>query len=533
MTNTVTQGPPPDTDGRPNESKPTSDSQIKSAPVEDDVELDVKVGDVKDLDQAEVFLHEHGFSHTYLHSLLQDEQAQKKICRRVDWILMPLLCGTYMLQYIDKQTLSYSAVFDLFESTGTTSNQYSWLASIFYFGYLFFEWPASYLAQRFPTGRVVSIFVITWGCLLMVTAACQNFAGLAVCRFFLGCCEALVTPTFMLLVGQFYIRKEQPARAGAFYCFNGVGSSVGGILFYAVGQGDGFTVWRSIFILCGGVTVCWGVVLLWFLPNNIMTAKRFTSEEKALLIARTQQNQTGVYNQTIKISQIKEALLDPQCWILFFFTLLNETVNGGVANFGKLIVKGLSGGDALLTTAYGIPQGAWQVFFVFTGPYIASRFKNIRTIIMIIYILPTIVGFSLFWNLDHEKHPKGLLVCYYIVGSYVASLVLALQLPATNVGGYTKRVTATAFVFLGYCAGNIIGPHAWLASEAPVYQTGCKVCLACACGQIGLCVALRTMLIYRNKKRDQQQMQEVPLDGFGEAIEDRTDFENPAFRYSY
>ena len=125
----------------------------------------------------------------------------------------------------------------------------------FYFGYLFFEWPASYLAQHFPTGRVVSIFVITWGCLLVITAACRNFAGLAVCRFFLGCCEALVPPTFMLLVGQFYIRKEQPARAGAFYCFNGVGSSVGGILFYAVGQGDGFTVWRSIFILCGGVTV--------------------------------------------------------------------------------------------------------------------------------------------------------------------------------------------------------------------------------------------------------------------------------------
>lgn len=130
MTNTVTQGPPSDAGGRQNESKPTSDSQIKSAPVDDDVELDVKVGDVKDLDQAEVFLHEHGFSHTYLHNLLQDEQAQKKICRRVDWILMPLLCGTYMLQYIDKQTLSYSAVFDLFESTGTTSNQYSWLASM-------------------------------------------------------------------------------------------------------------------------------------------------------------------------------------------------------------------------------------------------------------------------------------------------------------------------------------------------------------------------------------------------------------------
>lgn len=111
-----------------------------------------------------------------------------------------------------------------------------------------------------------------------------------------------------------------------------------------------------------------GVILLYYLPNNIMTAKRFTPEEKALLIARTQQNQTGIYNPVIKLSQVREALLDPQCWILFFFVLLNETVNGGIANFGKLIVKGLSGGDALLTTAYGIPQGALQVFFVFTGP---------------------------------------------------------------------------------------------------------------------------------------------------------------------
>ena len=74
---------------------------------------------------------------------------------------------------------------------------------------------------------------------------------------------------------------------------------------------------------------------------------------------------------------------------------------------------------------------------------------------MVIYLLPTILGMALFWKLPREEHEKGLLVSYYILGSYVASLVLALQMPATNVGGYTKRVTATAFVFLGYCAGNM------------------------------------------------------------------------------
>ncbi|KAL1301420.1 hypothetical protein AAFC00_005677 [Neodothiora populina] len=494
--------------------------------------MDLKEGEVvqaQELDEAEIFLRDNNFTPAYLKELLDDQEANKRLVRRVDWMLMPLLCGTYLLQYIDKQAISYAAVFDLFTSTSTTSSQYSWLASIFYFGYLVSEWPASYAAQHWPTGTVVSSFVLAWGSVLMLTAACSSFAGLAVCRFILGCFESLITPCFMMIVGMWYTRKEQPSRAGIFYCFNGVGSMVGGILFYAVGQMKTFPVWRAIFILCGGVTIVWGVVLMIFLPNNIMTAKRYTADDKALLIARSQTNRTGVYNKKIKMSQVKEAFCDPQIWILFLFVLLNEVFNGGFANFGKLIVKGLAGGDALRTTALGIPSGAFQVFFVFGGPYIASKFKNIRTYVMAFYLLPTLIGCIMMWKLPrHNKN--GLLVSYYFMGSFVASLVLALQLPATNVGGYTKRVTATAFVFLAYCAGNIIGPHAYLAEEAPIYRTGCQVGIACASGQIALSFLLRFLLIRRNKQRDALGLPPPEAD---EVMVDMTDFENPHFRYSY
>lgn len=49
----------------------------------------------------------------------------------------------------------------------------------------------------------------------------------------------------MMIVGMWFTRKEQPARAGIFYCFNGVGSMIGGILFYGVGQLKGFPVWSE------------------------------------------------------------------------------------------------------------------------------------------------------------------------------------------------------------------------------------------------------------------------------------------------
>ncbi|GKZ29584.1 hypothetical protein AbraIFM66950_005616 [Aspergillus brasiliensis] len=435
---------------------------------------DVDIGQITQLDEAEIFLHEHGVSHDQLQQMLDDPIRTKKLRRRIDMILLPLMCGTYCLQYIDKQALSYSAVFDLFTDTHINSNEYSWLASIFYFGYLFWEYPASYIAQRLPIGTVVSSFVIAWGAILMITASCNNFTGLAICRFLLGCFESPITPCFMMIVGMWYLRQEQPFRAGIFYCCNGVGSMVGGLLTYAIGQLNTFPVWRAVFLICGGATIIWGVVMMIFLPNSILSSKRFSNEEKIMLIGRGKMNQT----------------------------------------FGKLIIKGLVS-SPLLTTVLGIPQGAFQVLFILTGTYLSTRFHNIRTLIMIAYLIPTVIG----------------------IGSFVTSLVLALHLPASNMGGYTKRVTATAFVFLAYCIGNIIGPHAFLASEAPVYQTGCKLILGCAVVQMVCAGVLRGLLVRRNKLRDQSMAMSMDIGDGGGAEEgvmaDLTDFENPRFRYVY
>ncbi|KAH1928633.1 hypothetical protein KXV74_005471 [Aspergillus fumigatus] len=524
---------------KPDDGK--TDAILATVPGKED---DIENGHISSLDEAELFLREHGISHSQLQEMLDDPAKSRRIRRRVDLILLPLLCGTYVLQYIDKQALGYSAVFDLFKDAHINSDEYSWLASIFYFGilltlrndpqaddtgHLFWEYPANLIAQRLPIGTVISYFVIAWGAILMITAGCNNFTGMAICRFLLGCFEAPITPCFMMIVAMWYLRQEQPFRAGCFYCCNGIGSMLGGLISFAIGQLNGFPVWRAVFLICGGVTVLWGGILLLYLPNSILSAKRFTIEEKILLIGRGKQNQTGILNRSIKWYQIREAFLDPQVWLVFLFVLLNETANGGVANFGKLIIKGLVS-SPLLATALGIPQGAFQVFFILSGTYLSSRFKNIRTIIMIIYLFPTLIGVCLLWQLPRTNR-YGVLFGYYIIASYVTSLVLCLQMPSSNTGGYTKRVTATALVFVAYCLGNIVGPHAFLAREAPVYETGCKLILACALGQMACTVALRVLLSRRNKRRDAEGVAPAEGDADEQILADLTDFENPRFRY--
>uniref|UniRef100_A0A093VLL3 Putative transporter n=1 Tax=Talaromyces marneffei PM1 TaxID=1077442 RepID=A0A093VLL3_TALMA len=508
--------------------------------IEDPVmaEKDFQTGVVTDLDEGAVFLQENGITSDRVHELLGDKARNKALVRKVDLLLLPLLAGTYMLQYIDKSALAYSAVFDLFTTTHMTSSQYSWLASIFYFAYLVAEYPWGYLAQTTKMAKVVSGNVVAWGAILMITAACTSFTGMAICRFLLGVFEAPITPCFMLIVGMWYTRAEQPFRAGVFYSCNGLGAMIGGLLSFGIGQIKTIAVWRAIYLILGGVTVLWGVLLLFFLPDDIMSAKRFTLEDKALLIGRGRLNRTGIINRRIKWYQIREAFIDPQVWMLFFFMLFNETINGGIASFSKLIIKGLTG-DPLTTVALGIPFGAFQMLWVLSGTYLASRIPNFRTVVMFAYLIPTIVGICMMWKLSHKTQKVGVLFGYYIVGAYVCSLVLALQMPATNLGGYTKRTTSVGLVFLAYCIGNIIGPHAFLANEAPIYQTGCRVILACSSAQAVLAICLRLLFIHRNKQRDlaaanaaSGEGSEGPFDG--DDLHDLTDFESkemPKARY--
>ncbi|ORY66106.1 major facilitator superfamily transporter [Pseudomassariella vexata] len=496
--------------------------------------LDIQTGELRDLDAAEVFLRENNFSSEYVQELLSDEAGNKRLVRRVDLILLPLLCVTFLLQYIDKQALSYAAVFDLFTDANITQDQYALFPSMFYIAYLVAEYPWSYLAQKTLMAKVTSGCVICWGAVLMATAACNNYAGLAACRFLLGIFEAPITPCFTMIVGMWYTRDQQPFRTGLIYSCNGLGSMIGGVLSYAIGQIQTFPVWKAIFLLCGGLTTLWGLVLLVYLPDSIIVAKRFTLEEKATLIGRGKLGRTGILNQSIKLYQIKEAVLDPQVWLLTLFVLLNEMINGGVANFGKLIIKGLVH-DSLRATALGIPMGAFQILWILSGTYMASRFRNVRTLVMAGYLIPTLIGTSLMWKLDRSSMKIGVLFGYYICGAFVASLATAMQMPATNLGGYTKRMTATAIVFGAYCVGNIVGPHFFLGREAPTYPTGCKVIIGCSVAQMFVALSLRMLLSRRNKKRDAEAAAANAIEdpAVDELSADKTDFENPKFRYVF
>lgn len=50
------------------------------------------------------------------------------------------MCVVYGLNYLDKTTISYANVMGIQKDIGLHGNDFSWLGSMFYFGYLAWEY---------------------------------------------------------------------------------------------------------------------------------------------------------------------------------------------------------------------------------------------------------------------------------------------------------------------------------------------------------------------------------------------------------
>lgn len=54
-----------------------------------------------------------------------------------------------ILQYVDKTTLSYAAIFGIEDGLGLKGTEYNWLSSLFYFGWLVWAVPSNLIMQAF------------------------------------------------------------------------------------------------------------------------------------------------------------------------------------------------------------------------------------------------------------------------------------------------------------------------------------------------------------------------------------------------
>ncbi|GAP89458.1 putative allantoate permease [Rosellinia necatrix] len=466
-----------------------------------------------------------------------DKVEEAKLRRKLDYRILPLLSICYFFYYVDKTTLSYAAIFGIKTDLALTSVDYSWLSSLFYFGWLAWAIPSNLIMQRSPPGWYLAANIFLWGALLMAQAASRNFGTLAALRVLSGAFEAIADPAFMLITSMYYTRAEQPIRISIWYSFNGVGVAGGGLIGYGIGNIKGaLQSWRYEFLIIGAFCTFWAIVLFFLVPNSPATFTGFSHEERLMMIARMRQNQTGIEQRRINWSQIMEAFLDYKTWLFFFLGFVGNIPNGGISNFSTLVIQGL-GFNTLHTALLGIPQGVLVVIWIGLGA-VCNHYmpENCRTLASAIFMLPTIAGAFGFLLAPADAY-VGRLICFYLTGSYQASFVICLSVIIGNTGGQSKKMITGGMVWLGACLGNIVSPFFYKSEQAPSYNLGIGSLLVANFLELALFFILRYTFMWENKRKEKVREQ-MRLDGTLEtlnqtAFKDLTDKENPNFEYIY
>ncbi|KAJ5407993.1 hypothetical protein N7509_001876 [Penicillium cosmopolitanum] len=396
-------------------------------------------------------------------------EENAKLLRKIDLTLMPVMCACYMLQLLDKLTLNFSSQLGLTQDLNLHGSQYSWTSSIFYFGYLVWTWPSSWLVVRLPLGKYLTGTVLVWGGILMCHGACNNFGGFMAVRFLLGAAEAAVAPGFALIVSMFYRRDEQPLRQGIWFAGNCIANIIGGLISYGIGNIDSsLATWRVLFLILGGVTVAFSAVLWAFLPDSPIKARFLNERERKLSVLRTLQETFSAMDENdFQTYQVWEALRDPQAWLLALYTFSVSICNGGITTFNSLLIDGFGFGS-LQTLLLQIPMGGCQLAFLAIVSITASVTKTSRLFLMACGCLLSLVGMLLIYKLNHAD-AYGRLGGTYLAAVFASNTPMSLSLIASNVGGFTKRSTVNAMLFVAYSTGNIVGPQLYLSLEAPVY----------------------------------------------------------------
>ncbi|KAI1494901.1 major facilitator superfamily transporter [Biscogniauxia mediterranea] len=462
-----------------------------------------------------------------------DPERNRRLLRRIDTHVMPLICIVYFLQYIDKTSISYASVTGITESIGLKGDEFNWVASIFFFGQLAFEFPTIRLIQLFPLAKYVSVNITLWGVALSCLAACTNYAGLLACRFFLGALEAAVVPAWVLFTSQWYTKEEQAFRVGLWFSTCGVAQMFGGFFAYGVATGVGkdpdaaLRGWQIIFLFLGLLTVVVGIAFWFIMPDSPATAGFLNNEQKRLHLERIRHNEQGIGSQEFKWDHVKEALKDTMTWLYAFWIFAANVPNSTATSFGNILVKGMgySNEESLLLVT---PLGAWEIVALIGLTYGAMKTRQ-RLYFCIAGHIPAIIGAILMATTDRVPA----LIGYYTSGGIPIGWTTILGLQSSNVAGSTKKITVACIGTIAYTIGNIISPQTFQPRDAPRYLPAkISICIIYFLITVDLFI-MRYVLDKRNKERDQEKREQ------GEAYElqenheflDLTDLENREFRY--
>ncbi|KAK5993513.1 MFS transporter prlL [Cladobotryum mycophilum] len=470
-------------------------------------------------------------------TIVVDPAIEKRVVRKLDFHLVPLVMGLYLLAFLDRSNIGNARIAGMSKDLNLVGDRYDWLLTIFYIPYIVFEFLAI-MWKIVPPHRWAAFVVLIWGLASTLQAVTHSWGAEMALRFIMGAAEAGYGPGIPYLLSFFYLRHELGFRIGIFLAAAPLANTFAGALAYGITSGSpSIAKWRVLFLVEGLPTIAMAAVAYFFLPDSPEKAKFFTEDEKKVAKARGVQ-QVGAEARVggVDWKDFFRGLLDIKAW---FTGLMYFSCNVSFASLPVFLPTILSEMGFSSVDAQGLTAPPFFLSFLITiiTPYIADRTQQ-RGFMLIILTIIGGVGYVILAT------AKSVGARYFGVfmaaGGIFPSIANILPWVLNNQGSDTRRGAGIVLLnLIGQC-GPLLGTRLYPSGEGPFYVKGQSVCAAFMFFTTLLVIGLRTLLVWENKKLDKKygtiEEQEARLEQTqvaGETIVAEVGVENygPMFRY--
>ncbi|CUM63869.1 uncharacterized protein PRCAT00001457001 [Priceomyces carsonii] len=401
---------------------------------------------------------------------------EKKLLRRIDLRLMPLLILLYLCKNLDVNNAGFVKTMNVGASTNILSelnmsvNDWAWVSTIYTIPFILFEIPSTLILKK-STPRIHQFRIaFLWGSSLACHAAVKNKAGLLSLRFLLGMFEAGMFPGALCQLTYWYRPDEITVRMAFLGVLGQFSSILTAFITYGFQFADtkaGLSGWQWVFLIEGLVTILCSFLLLIFLPNFPSDAKFLTQEEREFIMARLPINSPRASDMDFSRKDIERALKRPLTYSFTCLKMFQNLGGYGLSFWLPTIVQSFGFTTTNQAQLISIPPAALAIISGIFFSWISDRGYIPKPYIVLLSLslaIPSFICLTVITN-------KAALYAFICVATMVSSAdgsVLTSWLQQSLIGS-TEVMFSFAFSNAWAQIGGIIGPQLFRSEYAPRY----------------------------------------------------------------
>ncbi|WQF89196.1 Putative major facilitator superfamily, MFS transporter superfamily [Colletotrichum destructivum] len=440
---------------------------------------------------------------------LEDWQGlEKKLVRRLDMTLMPMLWVLYLFNYLDRASISQARLSSFEADLGLTDTQFATAVAVLVPGYVAAQIPSNMILPYVRPSLYLPCCALVWSGVSAATAGVKNYNGLVACRVMLGLCEAPLLPGAIYIMSCWYTRKEIALRTAILYTGLVLAMASSGLIAAGVYSGlegvRGMAGWQWLFVVLALAGSCCAIVALVLLPDypHSKTGSArwaMTEDMRRLAVARIQADRVSL--PEAKSNSIwyglKLTCMDYKTWI---FVAINISISAayGFLNFFPSIVRGFGFESRTTTLLLTAPPYVFAAVASLCNARSSDHFKE-RGYHMIGPVAIAIMGYIVCTATGNvpARYAASFL---YIGGMFAANPLINTWLVGTLGRTPEKRATAIPVINVLGQIGNVIAPYFFPDRDEPRYLMAFLLMMGFAALGIACCFLLKFILIRSNKK---------------------------------